>query len=232
MLVAASARTADAERWSATCSRVSGGFDPVLDLRPPTAGGPCAGTTAGRARAGPASCRGQRVRRFGGRRRPPEARARLGCSRRRGRPRPSSTSQRDATVADLRRAVGAGLRSVEHVKRYTTIGTGPTRARPRTSTRSASRPSCSASDAGDARHRPRSGRRTRRSRSRRSPAATAATCSTPCARRRSTTGTSRTARCSRTSASGSGPGTIPRDGEDMDAAVLRECAAVREARRP
>ncbi|WP_305849599.1 glycine cleavage T C-terminal barrel domain-containing protein, partial [Pseudonocardia lacus] len=31
--------------------------------------------------------------------------------------------QRDATVADISRAVGAGLRSVEHVKRYTTIGT-------------------------------------------------------------------------------------------------------------
>lgn len=31
--------------------------------------------------------------------------------------------QRDATVADLVRAVGAGLRSVEHVKRFTTIGT-------------------------------------------------------------------------------------------------------------
>jgi sarcosine oxidase subunit alpha len=32
--------------------------------------------------------------------------------------------QRDATVADLHRAVGAGLRSLEHVKRYTTVGTG------------------------------------------------------------------------------------------------------------
>jgi sarcosine oxidase subunit alpha len=32
--------------------------------------------------------------------------------------------ERDATVADLRRAIGAGLRSVEHVKRYTTVGTG------------------------------------------------------------------------------------------------------------
>ena len=32
---------------------------------------------------------------------------------------------RDATVADMRRAVGAGMRSPEHVKRYTTIGTGP-----------------------------------------------------------------------------------------------------------
>jgi sarcosine oxidase subunit alpha len=32
--------------------------------------------------------------------------------------------ERDATVADVRRALGAGLRSIEHVKRYTTIGTG------------------------------------------------------------------------------------------------------------
>ncbi|TWP38847.1 glycine cleavage T C-terminal barrel domain-containing protein [Leekyejoonella antrihumi] len=32
--------------------------------------------------------------------------------------------QRDATTQDVLRAVGAGLRSVEHVKRYTTIGTG------------------------------------------------------------------------------------------------------------
>ena len=31
--------------------------------------------------------------------------------------------QRDATVADIARAVGAGLRSIEHIKRYTTIGT-------------------------------------------------------------------------------------------------------------
>ncbi|MDT5336929.1 MAG: sarcosine oxidase, subunit alpha, partial [Mycobacterium sp.] len=31
--------------------------------------------------------------------------------------------QRDATVADLGRAVGAGMRSMEHIKRYTTIGT-------------------------------------------------------------------------------------------------------------
>ncbi|MEU4540728.1 sarcosine oxidase subunit gamma family protein [Streptosporangium sp. NPDC023825] len=32
--------------------------------------------------------------------------------------------QRDVTVADVMRATGAGLRSVEHVKRYTTAGTG------------------------------------------------------------------------------------------------------------
>jgi sarcosine oxidase subunit alpha len=31
--------------------------------------------------------------------------------------------QRDATVADIERAVGAGMRSMEHIKRYTTIGT-------------------------------------------------------------------------------------------------------------
>ena len=31
--------------------------------------------------------------------------------------------QRDATVADIRRAVNAGMRTVEHIKRYTTIGT-------------------------------------------------------------------------------------------------------------
>jgi sarcosine oxidase subunit alpha len=31
--------------------------------------------------------------------------------------------QRDATLHDLRRAVGAGLNNIEHIKRYTTIGT-------------------------------------------------------------------------------------------------------------
>ena len=31
---------------------------------------------------------------------------------------------RDATVRDLQRALGAGLESIEHIKRYTTIGTG------------------------------------------------------------------------------------------------------------
>jgi len=32
--------------------------------------------------------------------------------------------ERDATVADVRQALGTGMRSVEHVKRFTTIGTG------------------------------------------------------------------------------------------------------------
>ena len=37
--------------------------------------------------------------------------------------------QRDQTVADVWRATGAGLRSVEHVKRYTSIGTGADQAK-------------------------------------------------------------------------------------------------------
>jgi sarcosine oxidase subunit alpha len=37
--------------------------------------------------------------------------------------------QRDATVADVFRATGAGMRSPEHVKRYTTIGTGSDQGR-------------------------------------------------------------------------------------------------------
>ena len=36
---------------------------------------------------------------------------------------------RDVTVADVWRATNAGMRSVEHVKRYTTIGTGPDQGR-------------------------------------------------------------------------------------------------------
>src|SRR5205823_5093980 len=32
--------------------------------------------------------------------------------------------ERDVTVADVRRALGTGMQSVEHVKRFTTIGTG------------------------------------------------------------------------------------------------------------
>jgi len=32
--------------------------------------------------------------------------------------------ERDVTVTDVRRALGTGMRSVEHVKRFTTIGTG------------------------------------------------------------------------------------------------------------
>ena len=52
--------------------------------------------------------------------------------------------------------------------------------------------------------------------------------STPPASPPSTPGTSPRAPCSRTSASGSAL-VLPAGGEDMDAAVLRECAAVRES---
>src|SRR5262245_17347988 len=38
--------------------------------------------------------------------------------------------ERDATVADVRRAVGAGLRDVEHVRRFPTIGTGSAQGKP------------------------------------------------------------------------------------------------------
>ena len=47
--------------------------------------------------------------------------------------------ERDSTVADLRRAIGAGLRFVEHVKRYTTIGTGSDQGKTRERERGQSR---------------------------------------------------------------------------------------------
>ena len=112
-------------------------------------------------------------------------------TRDRGPGRPSFVDlQRDATVADSLRATGAGLRSVEHVKRYTTTGTahdqgktsgviasGDHRRRPRRRRRPDSAP-------------PPSGRRTRRSPSPPWPAATAASCSTRSAPPPSTPGTS------------------------------------------
>ncbi len=36
---------------------------------------------------------------------------------------------RDATIADIRDAIGAGMTSIEHIKRYTSIGTGPDQGR-------------------------------------------------------------------------------------------------------
>ena len=55
----------------------------------------------------------------------PTAGAVAGAGRRRGPPAAPQfvDLQRDATVADIARAVGAGMRTVEHIKRYTTIGT-------------------------------------------------------------------------------------------------------------
>ena len=90
--------------------------------------------------------------------------------------RPPARCDRRATCAG---ALGAGLTSIEHVKRYTTIGTGADqgktsgvaglrRSPPRLLGRRSARVGV-----------PPTGRRTRRSASPSSPAATAATCSTP-----------------------------------------------------
>ena len=125
--------------------------------------------------------------------------------------------QRDQTVADVLRATGAGMRSVEHIKRYTSISTANDQGKtsavnaigliaaalngahqgqpgPDVATPVRSAP-------------PRTGRRTHRSPSPRSPAGTAETCSTRPDSPRSIPGTSRAAPSSRSSASGCAPGT-------------------------
>ena len=135
--------------------------------------------------------------------------------------------QRDATVADVLRATGAGLRSVEHVKRYTTIGTAHDQGKT-----SGVIATGIIADAAGRRQSPNwapppSARRTRRCRSPPSPAATAATCSTRSAV---------TAIHDWHVAHGAEfedvgqwkrPWYYPRAGEDMDAAVRRECRAAR-----
>ena len=116
---------------------------------------------------------------------------------------------------------------MEHVKRYTTIGTAHDQGK--TSGVVASGITSELLgvpiQTSGRHHVPR--RRTRRWRSPRSPAAAEAGCSIPNGSPRCTTGTSPAARCSRTSDSGSARATTRCAGEDMDAAVLRECAAVR-----
>ena len=130
-------------------------------------------------------------------------------------------------MADLARGLGAGLRSIEHLKRFTT---DRHRHRPgqngAASSPPASRPPCSASPSRPSAPPP-SVRRSCPSASPSSPGAIAATCTTRSARRRCIAGTSPTARCSSTSGSGSGPWYYPQPGEDMHAAVVRECRAAR-----
>ena len=136
--------------------------------------------------------------------------------------------ERDATVRDLQRALGAGLESIEHVKRYTTIGTGSdqgkTVGRRRVSAIAAALLGQEVGAVGVPTFRPpyRAGQ-LRAS----SPAATAATCSTRSGPRRSTRGTSRTAPCSRTSASGSGRATSRATASRW---TRRSCASARAAR--
>ena len=152
--------------------------------------------------------------------------------RRAGGPADGPDLRRPATGRHRRRPApgrGAGMRSVEHVKRYTTAGTG---ARPGQDLGRRRAPACIADALGRptsaSSARPRSGRRTRRSPSPPSPGVTGARCTTR-----------------------SGPPPIhdwhvahgavfenvgqwkrpwyyPQAGEDMDAAVLRECRAARE----
>ena len=112
--------------------------------------------------------------------------------------------ERDSTVADVRRAIGAGLRSVEHVKRYTTIGTGSEQGKTRERQRDPRRGGAARRAPGRARHDDVPSAVHARSRSRCSPAATAASSSTRCASRRSTRAHVAGGRgAARTSASGS-----------------------------
>ena len=117
---------------------------------------------------------------------------------------------RDVTVRDLGRAVGAGLRSVEHVKRYTLTGTGADQGRTARVNAAAITASLTGLEVARARHlvdaaavparavRDARGRRGGRALRRRAHDA------------RCTSGTSRTERCSRTSASGSARATTRR----------------------
>jgi len=55
---------------------------------------------------------------------------------------------RDSTLADIRRALGAGLRSIEHIKRYATIGTGSDQGKTSWTSASASAAAFLGQDAG------------------------------------------------------------------------------------
>jgi sarcosine oxidase subunit alpha len=116
----------EVERIECDVLGVSGGFDPVLDLHKHRRG--AVRWDAARACFVPdGAVRRQRI---------------LGSAAGEGLPEvagpwllPGDESSayvdlhRDVTVADLRRAVGAGLSSIEHVKRYTLAGTGADQGR-------------------------------------------------------------------------------------------------------
>ena len=135
--------------------------------------------------------------------------------------------QNDVAASDIVLAAREGYHSIEHVKRYTALGFGTDQGKlgningmailaqalgndiPSTGT-TTFRPNYTPVTFGAI-----AGPRSRRSVRAR------------CARPRCTRGTRSTARCSRTSASGSGRGTSRRPGEDLHAAVARECLAAR-----
>ena len=136
--------------------------------------------------------------------------------------------ERDSTVADVRRAVGAGLRSVEHVKRYTTIGTGSDQGKTAERERDRRRRRAARRHRRPSSARPPSARRTSRSPSRCSPAATAARCSTRCASTPIHPWHVAHGAVFENVGQWKRPRYYPRGGESMDEAVLRECAAARE----
>ena len=136
--------------------------------------------------------------------------------------------QRDVTVADIARAVGAGTalgrarQALHHHRHGARPGQDLRRARLGDHRRAARRPGAATPAP------PPSGRRTPRWPSPRWPAATAASCSTPSGSPPCTTGTSRAGAVFENVGQWKRPWYYPRPGEDMEAAVLRECAAARD----
>ena len=143
--------------------------------------------------------------------------------------------QRDQSVADVLRSTGAGMRSVEHIKRYTSISTandqgktsgvnaiGVIAAALRHGRRSVPRASATSAP-------PPTGHRSPRWPSRHWPDASAANCSTPPALTSIHPWHVAQGALFEDVGQWKRPWYYPQAGEDMDAAVLRECAAVRES---
>ena len=197
----------DGDRRTIECDSllVSGGWNPNLGLWRSIGGGL-------RSRPGTRSCR-------------PRSVLAVGCRRRRGRGAGEPPLvvvedgddaekfvdlQRDQTVADIGAALEDGLRSVEHVKRATYIGTAVDQGRT-SGVLAAEIVNHLLSQGPGARVRRTPGRRTSPCPSPRSPARSEATCSIRSERHRCTCGTSSAAPCSRTWGSGSvrGPSLAP-----------------------
>ena len=139
--------------------------------------------------------------------------------------------QNDVTAKDIELAVREGLRSIEHVKRYTTTGMATDQGK--TSNMNALAIAADALGQADPRGRAHhvppalyAGdlRRLRR-------AIRAATCSIPSAARRSMTGRRSSGAVFEDVGLWKRAWYFPQAGEDMHAAVARECRAVRDERR-
>ena len=135
--------------------------------------------------------------------------------------------QRDATSPTSRARSARGMRSVEHIKRYTTTGTAHDQGK----TSGVIAAGITAELLGvpiDDLGTTTSGRPIRRSRSARWPAATAARCSTPCGSPPLHDWHVAHGAVFEDVGQWKRPRYYPLAGEDMDAAVLRECAAARD----